>query len=1079
MTLETFQDLKSLSEIDRNLVLPGGKSLDRLDRSSINELPLQLDLAIAMTQALVKIHEKKVFHRNLCPQHFIFSTDLKEAHVIGFGHAVVLNNQKIVHKMPSLTDLQQLYMAPELSGRMDKTPDLRADLYSLGATLFGLFTGYPPFENNDSLTLIHSHIARKPPTILEKSPTSPPILSDIIDKLLAKTPEERYQTATALLFDLHKLRSLLQTPKSIVSFRLGAKDLKNQVLNSTKLYGRKILESTLRATWERVKTTQCEVLWIVGPSGIGKSSIVRDFIKNLDVTQTYIGTGKFQQFHEESTSTSLYRTLGKIIDQILTESNESLILWKQIFLDAVSPHGQLLIEIIPDIHLILGDQQALTVVPEADAEERSRYVLQAFTQSLGKRENPLVIFLDDLHWIDQESTKLLESILQGFKEQQILFIGSFRGESQGPETVEPGIIHPLIPFQNFLNTQKIPQATHFLGPLSPQDLKDLLYQTLSPRHEQDSKRLNIIAEIIYRRTLGNPLFVKEQILTFAEADLFWSDLDDIQWTNQLNHTNATNFADNIVDYILQKIDKLEDSTLVILQYASLLGGEFSLNDLVIATSSLEQEAGTSSQKYSLLLNALEEAMASDLVSCQDAGDQTQIQQTKHSINYVFNHDRIHQAIHLSIPVAQLPQLHLAIAERMAATIDFKSDSPDFLDSQVSSHLLMPMLGHYRRAEQLVSDPKSKHQIAQFCLLAMNKSKAAANSMTAMHYADFGLRLLGDTGWSKDYQLTFQLADGLHGMASLCGRVDVMDQAFMTLTQKVKTLPELAHAYETKIKWMVSHGEYKPAIIFGLEYVKRLGVSIPMQPTKMGVAFQVGMAQLGWLGKQTENILNLPHCTIPRIKAVHRVLSVIGPVAYLENAYLFAIICLKVVRLSFKYGNDRFSPIAYCLYSIVLISHFKRYREALALGSISMELVSQPYFGISKYLTEFYYYGMIHYFKKPLKSYNQILNSIGENLCQRGSFIEGHLALALYDNYRFVLGDPLLELAELEERHLIRAKQQNHQPAIKIHLIQLQTIFNLRRCVKITWTSSQNMYWPRKQTMALFGHEFKQLFKRMD
>ncbi len=1006
----------------------GGQSLDRIDRTTIDTLPQQLDIAIGMAQSLSKVHDKRVFHRNLCPEHFIASPDLKEVRIISFSNAVILGQNKFASNGSPLSHLEQLYMAPEISGRMDRTPDLRADLYSLGASLFELFTGRPPFESLDSFTLIHSHIALKPPTIREKRPTYPPILSDIVDRLLAKTPEERYQSAAAVFFDLTKLKNLLLTNKESISFRLGGRDLKDQVLTSHKLFGREALESALSAAWERVKNTQCEVLWIVGPSGIGKSSIVLDFIKRLDVTKTYIGTGKFQQFHDEFTSNSLYRSLGKIIDQILMEGSESLSLWKQIFFDAVSPHGQLLIEILPAIRHILGAQPAPSTLPEADAAERFRFVLQAFTEALGKRENPLVIFLDDLQWIDQESTKLLETIIQGFQDQKVLFIGSYRGDHHGPESEKFETTHPLIPFHSFLNAQKIPQSTHILGPLSLQDLQHLLCQTFPPRHDRDLNRLNTIADISYRRTLGNPLFVKQQILAFVEADLFWSDLDELQWTNQLNLANATNLADNIVEYILQKIDKLNANTLTVLQYASLLGSEFSLSDLALATS----------QFYPPLLHALEEAVACDLVTYQNSEDQTQSLPTKPLVTCVFNHDRIHQAIYLSIPIAERPHLHLAIGQRMAATIGNGQDFPEPLKHP----LLMAALGHFRRAETLLTEPAQKHQIARYCLLAMKKAKLSAASKTAMEYAEFGLRLLGAEGWSKDYQLTFDLADGLHDVASLCGRFDLMDQVFINLNDHAKTLPELAHAYETKIKLLIAQRFHRKAILLALGYSKKLGVTVNPNPTLITVVVQLLLARISGLGGRLNKIMTMPPCEDTKIKAVHRVLGSVFMAAYFDDSLLCALITVKIVRLSLKYGNDTFSPQSYCQYGVILSSYLNNSQDGLKLGEIALKLVSQESFQESKDQVEFFYHGMVRHWRTPLRQCLEPIKTAGQNMLENGKTLEGHLALALHSDCCFVLGEPLPKLLQEMETQLKLAQRHRNFIVERLYLLHIQFVLNL-------------------------------------
>lgn len=434
----------------------GGTTLDRLKHLKTYSLLNLLDLAIAMSLALTKIHKKGVFHRNLCPAHFLISSNLKEAWIISFTRALLIDSEKSAMDGLQLNDLQVHYVSPELSGRVDKTPDQRADLYALGATLFEIFTGQPPFQSHETLTLVHSHIARIPPTITEKNPDCPKVLSDIVNILLEKNPEDRYQTASGLLYDLKHLQSLLHKNHEPKTFKLRTKDLKNQILANHKLFGRETAGATLKSAWERVQRTKCEVMWIVGPSGIGKSSVVRDFIRLTDITKTYIGNGKFQQYQDESTTNIVFKSLGRIIHQILTEDEERLATWKHLLQEATGPHGKLMTDILPDLQLILGEQPPLNTIPEAEAGERFRVVLTALTNALGKSDNPIILFLDDFHWVDQESTTLLETIIHGFQDQKVLFIGSYR--NMEPEY--DGADHPLIRFQSFLRVEKFPKPLY-------------------------------------------------------------------------------------------------------------------------------------------------------------------------------------------------------------------------------------------------------------------------------------------------------------------------------------------------------------------------------------------------------------------------------------------------------------------------------------------------------------------------------------------------------------------------------------------------------------------------------------------
>jgi len=377
--------------------------------------------------------------------------------IIDFGISTQLSRQHLALKNPAVLEGTLAYMSPEQTGRMNRALDYRSDFYSLGATFYELFTGQLPFETTDAMELVHCHIAKQPTPPHQINPDLPPILSQIIFKLLEKTAEARYQSAWGLKADLEKLQEKLLHPQYLTNlssekvqeylpgfknfanlqFKLGQQDICEHFQISQTLYGRETEINTLLAAFERVARGTAEIMLIAGYSGIGKSVLVKEIYQSLTEKQGYFIRGKFDQFQRNIPYSAVIDAFKQLVQQLLTENEQQLLVWQEKLLAALTPNGQIIIDVLPEIEWIIGQQPPVPQLGSTESQNHFNLVFQNFMRVFCQPEHPLVLFLDDLQWADSATLNLLELVMTDQDNTTFFLIGAYRDNEVSP-------IHPLM-----------------------------------------------------------------------------------------------------------------------------------------------------------------------------------------------------------------------------------------------------------------------------------------------------------------------------------------------------------------------------------------------------------------------------------------------------------------------------------------------------------------------------------------------------------------------------------------------------------------------------------------------------------
>src|ERR1700738_3389751 len=592
-----------------------------------------LRLAIAVAAALTQVHRRGLVHKDIKPANILVNRTTGEVKLTGFGIASRLPRERQGAAPPESIAGTLAYMAPEQTGRMNRSIDARSDLYALGVTLYQLLTGSLPFTAADPIEWVHCHIARKPVPPSERLETVPAAVSALILKLLAKTAEESYQTAAGVGGDLRRCLAAGEAQHRIDAFPLGQQDASDRLLIPEKLYGREREIETLLGAFDRVVTSgRPELVLVAGYSGIGKSAVVNELHKALVPPRGLFASGKFDQYKRDIPYATLVQAFQSLVRPLLSKSDAELTSWRHALLEALGPNGRLMTDLIPELTLIIGDQPPAPELPPQQAQSRFQLMFQRFIGVFAQPEHPLALFLDDLQWLDAATLDLLDDLLARPAVRHLMLIGAYRDN-------DVDAAHPLMHRLEAIRNEggKIQEIR--LAPLARDDLRQVIVDALRCESERAAPR----AQLAHDKPGGNPFFALQFISALAEQGLLRFDHDAARWRWEVDRLHAKGYTDNVVDLMVGKLTRLPTETQAALQQLACLGNVAEITML------------------SIVLGKSNEDVHSDL------WDAVRLELVEHlEGSYKFIHDRVQEAAYSLIPERLRAEAHLRIGRLLAA-----------------------------------------------------------------------------------------------------------------------------------------------------------------------------------------------------------------------------------------------------------------------------------------------------------------------------------------------------------------------------------------------------------------------------
>ena len=883
---------------------PGGEPLDRLAGRPL-EAGEFLRIAIPLVAALRRVHERGLIHKDVKPANVLVDLAGGGAWLTGFAIASRLTREHRLPEPPQVIAGTLAYMAPEQTGRMNRSVDSRSDLYALGVTFYELLTGGLPFTASDPIELIHRHLAREAIPPRDRVEAVPAQLSAMVMKLLTKTAEERYQTAAGVEADLRKCLAAWEATDHIDEFPLGEQDATDRLIIPEKLYGREREIATLLEAFDRVVTHgKSELVLVTGYSGIGKSSVVNELHKAIVLPRGIFISGKFDLRLKDIPYSTLAQAFQGLIRQILSGGEEDIGRWRNAIREVVGNHAGLLTDLIPELVRLIGPQPPVAALSPAETTLRFQLVFQRFVSVFARPEHPLVIFVDDLQWLDPATLTLVQYLITHRDTRHLLLIGAYRDNEVGPE-------HPLTLALASVRQTDTPMSEVRLGPLSTEDINRLCCDAL--RCEPADVRALALA--VHRQTGGNAFFVVQFLTSLAEERLLTFDRRKRAWTWDLDVIAGKGSTDNLLDLMIGRLRRLPDATQEALKLLACLGTQADFSTLAIVHGGSEDGARSTSDVI-----AANARMHGSFRAAVEAG--TIISQEG---KYRFLHDRAQEAAYALIPAQSRAGLHLRIGRLLAS-----GTAPEKIAERI-----FDIVNQFNQGLPLISARVERQRVAELNLQAGRKAKASSAYASACHYLAAGMDVLAEGAWEDCYDLTLELYLERAECEILSSKLDLAAALIEELLRKGRSKTDRAEACRLRMLLELKRGDYAPAVRTALECLRMFNLDLPERPTPEQVRAEYDEVRRTLGDRSIASLVDLPLMADPEMRAVMKLFNALGEVAYHSDSRLFQMIACCMVKLTLRHGTTEFSTIAYASLGIVLGPVFHLFRDGEEFGRLAV------------------------------------------------------------------------------------------------------------------------------------------------
>lgn len=884
----------------------GAEALARLP------VPLSLEtfflLARELATILGRVHAASVLHKDVTPANVVFHPTRKLVQLIDFGLAAQLSRELHAANRPALLEGTLLYMSPEQTGRMNRGVDYRADYYGLGATLFYVLTGKPPFQNDDPLELVHCHIARVPPLACDVRSGVPRNVSTVLRKLLAKNPEDRYQSGPGLLDDLARCQSDLARGVD-EEFALGSTDVSDQFVVSEVLHGRQEQIATLLSAFARVTAGAAEVLLLPGAPGIGKSALINEVQRPITLCRGLYAAGKFDQFNRGIPFSAVLQAFRGLLRQLLTEEEAQLRSYREALEAALGVNLSVITEVLPELALIVGNHPPPPELQPNEAQVRFLMTFQNLVNVLARKEHPLVLVLDDVQWADLSSLNLLIHLCTTPGRGHLLLMCAYRDGEVDEQ-------HPFQTTMRSLVARGVPTLSLPVGPLAEADVRALVAATLRAPESDVSE----FARLCLNRTAGNPFFLTQILRQLHRDGVIYFDPQSRRFHVSAQAQEQLPVATNVADLMSATLTQLRPEAQRALSLAACIGSEFDLATL----SAVYGAARTTTADA--LWPALQLGMVLPLSGSYRVvadGDDT-------AIRYRFAHDRIQQVAYGMIQADDVAPTHHTVGCRLLAQ----------LPSEECEQRLFEIVTHLNKGVSLRARATDRNSLAALNLRAARRAIAATAFGPAWDLLRTAIQLRGPSAHQQDYASWLELNVAAAEAAAYAGDLPAMDALVLQIERHARALEDKIRAREVRVQAYIVKGRGPDAIAAAFAHLRDLGEPLPGKPNGAHVMLELVRVKLALRGRSPDQIAALPMITNPLKHAAIRACMLIRVYAYATDPELAMVLGLRETQLSLRYGIAHETPMGFAGYGAFIGAMLGDIEGGVGAGRLALALAEQ-------------------------------------------------------------------------------------------------------------------------------------------
>ena len=936
------------------------------------------DIALQLCAALEEVHRQGVIHKDINPSNLVWNGERRLLQLIDFGIASELPAESHGIANPRQLEGTLRYMAPEQTGRMNRRIDYRADLYALGATFYELLTGQAPFETNDEMELVHCHIARSPDWSHPALAALPGQLLAIIQRLLEKNADQRYQSLPGLHGDLAACRMAKPAPARKLSGHNG------RFLLPQTLHGREDAIAALLAAFERSAAGRCEMLLVAGHSGIGKSAVVNEVQKPIIARRGCFLAGKFDQLQRDVPYAPLIQAFQELVRQLLGQPEKTLRQWAGKLHAALGSGLGVIVELIPQLSLIVGPTEAIPVSAPEQAQLRLDRVFSRFVEVFAADGHPLVLFLDDLQWADVATLRMIELLMVSCDHCHMLFIGAYRDN-------EVGAAHPLSALRDKLLARGVRLSTLTLGALSEPQVAQMVSATVRVAVADCAP----LTRACYRKTAGNPFFLHQFLDSLNDHGHLRYRAADDSWEWDLPAIEQATYTDNVIDVLLEKIGHLPAATRHLLQLAASCGNRFTLDTLALAVARTPWH--TQQDLWPALTAGLIQPLDARykyIDGDTHAGDS--------GISYRFLHDRVQQAAYVVADAGVRATNHLCIGRLLLRRTP----------QERQDEKLFELVEQLNAGRALIDDAAERMQLAALNLRAGEKARRCAAFQATLEHMRTGLDLLPADAWQLHADLWLDLQLGAAEAAYLCGQFDAAEAVYPLVRARalspllqVRCIAIQAHQYQLQ-------GRLLDAIAVQRDGLAQLGIDIPHDVPHMKARFEEILADIARhdIARAPDSLLAAEDMRDPGAVAAMQMMQGLWMASYYAGQQdLSALMVVSMTRLSMQRGTSDFSAVAYIGYAMMLALYHDEVARGYEFGAMAMALARRRANLQTRTLTALMFGALSNHWTRPLRSSDALYEEAFGWALEIADFVQVGVVAAVRATERIILGDYLPRL----------------------------------------------------------------------
>jgi len=929
-------------------------------------------ISISLAQIVEHIHSQNIIHCRIFPGNLVWNIGSKKPFLVGFSSARRFNFEKVDE--PDIQNLGHFlpYISPEQTGANECLLDNRTDLYSLGITLYQLLSGSLPFNANNADGWIECHLKSQPASLRYSLDLFPPVVEDIIFKLIAKDPDNRYQSARGLIYDLEECMNQWLYKRDIETFTLGDKDVSDKFHLRNNLYGRQSEINDLHSTFDKVCAGNSAMVMVSGATGMGKSMLVRELEELCKKSGGILIKGKYSRVNNWEPYEAITQAFGSILRRLAQLSENELLPWKEAFFEALGNNGSIITDFFPDMELIIGAQEPLQLLKPTEEKNRFKTVFRDFVNVFTRDGKPLVISIKNLENCDVSLLELFEVILVGNKVPNLLIVATYSDSNSDPQLISA--------LNNFCNQENVSRIRLETPP--EKAVIDMMSRVLNCEKE----KVIPLTRIVYQKTKGNPFFVGEFLNKLYHDKVLVFDAQSKSWSWDQEQVKKVNISDKMVAILKSNLIKLPKETQSIIKLAACIGEAFYLD----ALCALEKQSVWDVSRA--LLPAIRQGLLvpdSDdyLLHLALRTDDYELNkgikliedrylEFKFSMGFKFQDLGILDAAYGLLKDEEKVYHHYRIGKLMLK----------HLRGVQKERTLLSIVSQLNRGMGLINSAEDKLDLARLNFKSAQKVKAQTAYNAALVYLKTTIDLLPPDHWQNFHQECFAIHMEYTRCCFLCSDFQNAEMYCNLILKQSKSRMERASVLRMQTVHYTVMGQLELAVQKAIEGLSILGIDLNEKKLKVPILYEMVMAKINLGFRKIPDLMQCKSVSSPEKKMCMRILIDLGAALYFQgNKKMFALVALKGLNLSLKYGNCAESSVCYAGFSMILGGIFGKWKPAFEFGMLGVKLNEQ--LGDIEFRSELYFIlgTFIYGWTKPWCDVPQILRKSMDAGDESGNF----------------------------------------------------------------------------------------------